>query len=488
MAKWIRRFSIPKKLPLVLATLVLAGVVLWSPVEPKDTVLPPPAAVEALLRGQERETEPGIPDIVDRVTPAVVSIYSTREVARSPVDPFFFPPGYERLPRPREQGMGSGVLIAADGVVLTNNHVIDKASDLRVVLPDRREFKAKVVGRDPKTDIGLLRIEAKDLPFLTFGDSSKVRVGETVLAIGNPMGVGLTVSKGIVSAKGRANVGVADYEDFLQTDAAINPGNSGGALVNLRGELVGIPTAIATRTGGFQGIGFAIPSNMAREVMDILLKDGKVNRGQMGVLVQDLTPQLARGIEGAPEGGVLVSEVASGSPAEKAGLKPGDVILKVDGQAVASSSQLRNRVALKGAGSEVKLEVWRDQKTREYAVRLRKMEDKVAGSGDSEDPVADQEGGADSGLAGVTVTPATPALLRRSGLPDDVKGLVITEIDSERVSPWLGLREGDVIVEVNRKPVESAAEMRKAVKEGKRSALLTVRRRGGTLYVAVPRE
>jgi serine protease Do len=435
---------------------------------------------------QDRNGDVAIPDVVERVVPAVVSIYSSREARLEEPFLFPFPPGTP--PRGREQGMGSGVIVAPDGLILTNNHVVDRASDVRVVLSDRREFKATVVGTDPKSDLALLRVDARELPPLPFGDSSKVRVGETVLAVGNPLGVGQTVSKGIVSAKGRANVGIVDYEDFLQTDAAINPGNSGGALVNLKGELIGINTAIATRTGGFQGIGFAIPSNMAREVMTLLLKDGKVSRGQMGVLVQDMTPALARAMEGAPEQGVLVSEVQEGSPAEKAGLRRGDVLVRVDGESVTTASQLRNKVALRGAGAEVKLQAWRDGKTREFTVRLRKSDEPSAEArrAPRSDPEADE--GSDSGLPGVSVTPATPRVLRRLGLPESAEGVVVSGLDPARVSPWVGLREGDLIVEANRSPVRSPEELRKAVRASKSPVLLTLRRAGGTVFVAVPKE
>jgi serine protease Do len=432
--------------------------------------------------------EPAIPDVVDRVAPAVVSIYTSRDATVPRDGRFPFPmPGGEDMPRWREQGMGSGVIVGADGYVLTNNHVVERSKEVRVVLADRREFKAKILGTDKKTDIALLRIDAKDLPFLPFGDSSKVRVGETVLAIGNPLGVGQTVSRGIVSATGRANVGIVDYEDFLQTDAAINPGNSGGALVNLKGELVGIPTAIASRTGGFQGIGFAVPSNMARAVMDILKRDGKVSRGQMGVVIQEMTPQLAEAMEGAPNRGALVTEVQEGSPAEKAGLKRGDIIQKIDGAAVGSVSQLRNQVALKGGGATATLEVWRKGKTHELSVPLRKEVEKappVADAGRFEEEAEAEN----SGLAGITVTPSKPANLRRFGLPSDLKGVLVTSIDESRVTPWSGLRVGDLIIEVNRTPVETPGDMKEEVQKSKDTVLLTVRRQGGTLMLALPKE
>jgi serine protease Do len=425
-----------------------------------------------------------IPDVVDRVAPAVVSIYSSRPIAV--VSPYDFPFGTSRA---EQQSLGSGAIVAADGIILTNNHVVDHAKDVRVVLTDRREFVAKVVGTDRRTDLAVLRIDATNLPVLPFGDSSKIRVGETVIAVGNPLGVGQTVSRGIISAKGRANVGITDYEDFIQTDAAINPGNSGGALVSLRGELIGINTAIASRTGGFQGIGFAIPSNMARQVMELLLKDGKVSRGQMGVVIQDLTPALAATMDGSPKDGVLVGDVAEKSPAEKAGLKRGDVVTKLDGDPVRSSSELRNRVALRGAGKEVHLSVWRGGETKEMTFKLRAEpeEKRVAETTTDEDePEAKAERGQASGLLGVRVTPATPTLLRRAGLNSGLRGVFVTSTEPQ--ATHAGLREGDLIVEVNHKPVESVADCRRGVEEGQKNALVAVRRGAGTLFIAIPKD
>jgi serine protease Do len=429
---------------------------------------------------QEKAAEASVPDVVEKVVPAVVSVFSRREPDRADPDPFF-----GAQPRRWTEGMGSGVIVRPDGLILTNHHVVDRAVDLRVVLSDRREFKARVAGRDPQTDIALLRIEARDLPHLPFGDSGKIRVGESVLAVGNPLGVGQTVSQGIVSAKGRANMGLVDYEDFLQTDAAINPGNSGGALVDLRGNLVGINTAIASRTGGFQGIGFAIPSDLAREIMEQLLRHGRVDRGQLGVQVQDLTPALAEALGGVPEGGgALIAEVVEGSPAAQAGLKRGDVVRKVDGEAVTGAGPLRNRVALRGAGTRVKLEIWREGKTMEVDVRLRAATSAREPEAAEE---SDDEARAEAGLPGVFVAPATPRLLARLGLPAGGKGLVVTRLDPARVSPRIGLREGDLIVEANRTPVATPEELRRAVAGGRTPALLTVRRGGGTVFLAVPR-
>jgi serine protease Do len=458
------------------ALIAVAALAFASPGAPLSAVVP-----------QDHAAEPSIPDVVERVVPAVVSIYSTR-ISPEHASEMELPFGRGLRPQqPMEQGLGSGVIVAADGVILTNNHVVQSADDIRVVLPDRREFKAKVVGTDPRADLAVLRIPAKDLPTLPFGDSSRMRVGETVLAVGNPLGVGQTVSRGIISGKGRANVGVAEFEDFLQTDAAINPGNSGGALVNLKGELIGINTAIASRTGGFQGIGFAIPSSMAHEIMALLLKNGKVSRGQLGIMIQELTPMIAKSLEKAPAHGVLVSDVVPKSPAEKAGLQRGDIIVKVEGEAVETPGALRNRVALRGSGTEVKLELWRAGRIRTFTVTLRgdSRDESTARSG-SEDANAEDARGSATGLPGVRVTPAHPGSLNHHGLPEDLKGLLVTAVDAS--ATMHGLREGDLILEVNRKPVTTVQEMKAAAGDSRDAALLTVRRKEGTIFVAVPKE
>jgi serine protease Do len=331
-------------------------------------------------------------DVAERVVSSVVNISSekvVRETGSAPSfgpllnDPFFrhfFGPGLEapqRQPREqREHSLGSGVVVTADGVILTNNHVIEHADKIRVALSDGREFDAKVVGTDPESDLGVLRLEQDDgkkvenLKPLAMGNSSQLRLGDVVLAVGDPFGVGQTVTMGIVSAKGRANVGIEQYEDFIQTDAAINPGNSGGALVNMRGELVGINTAIISRSGGYQGVGFAIPSNMAEPIMKSLLEDGTVKRGWLGVGIQDLTPELADALGIPKTKGVLVSQIESGSPAAKAGLQAKDVILKLNGQVMDSSAHLRNAVAAAGANAKVELQVLRDKEQKTITVVL----------------------------------------------------------------------------------------------------------------------
>lgn len=440
-------------------------------------------AREAPVRAQA-----SVPDVVERVAPAVVGVLSSRAVVPPEVPPPWGPFG--RPPRGFLRGVGSGVLVRADGVVLTNYHVVEGAEEIRVVLQDRREFPARVAGGDAKTDLAVLRIEARQLPVLPFGDSGRLRVGETVLAVGNALGIGQTVSQGIVSAKGRANLGVAEYEDFLQTDAAINPGNSGGALVNMRGELVGVNTAIATRTGGFQGIGFAIPSAMARAVMEILLEKGRVDRGQLGVVVQEMTPLLAEAMGGAPDRGAVVTDVVPQGPADRAGLRRGDVLVGLDGEAVASAAELRNRVALRGADAEVSLDVWREGRRFRVRARLKPAEETPL-----EEPLPSlpreegaREGRRDSGLPGISVAPAPKELLEEYGVAGEREvALVVTSVELPQASAFTGLRRGDLILEVGRAPVRTPEEMRRAVRAGKGPVLLTVRRPGGTFFVAVPR-
>jgi serine protease Do len=447
------------------------------------------AAVLALgARAGPMEPQESAPEVVERAAPAVVGVLSSRTLVPPEV------PGpwglFGRPPRGLLRGVGSGVVVRSEGVILTNHHGVEGAEEIRVVLPDRREFPARLLGADAKTDLAVLRIEARNLPVLPFGDSGRLRVGESVLAIGNALGIGQTVSRGIVSAKGRANLGLAEYEDFLQTDAAINPGNSGGALVNLRGELVGINTAIATRTGGFQGIGFAIPSAMARPVMEILLEQGRVDRGQLGVVVQDMTPLLAEAMGGAPDRGAVLTDVVPQGPAEEAGLRRGDMLVGLDGEAVSSAAELRNRVALRGADAEVALDVWREGKRFEVRVRLKPAEETPLE--EPLPPLPRDEGAReerrDSGLPGISVAPAPKDLLEEYGVADEREAaLVVISVDPRRASAFTGLRRGDLILAVGRAAVSTPEEMRRAVRASKGPVLLTVRRPGGTFFVAVPR-
>ena len=423
-----------------------------------------------------------IADVAAKVTPSVVSVFSERTSAHprrsgfgDPMFDYFFGPR-RNMP---EKNLGSGVIVGADGVILTNNHVIAQADKIRVALQDGREFDAKVVGTDPESDVAVLRISAKNLSAIEIADSSRIRIGDLVLAIGNPFGIGQTVTMGIISAVGRANMGITDYEDFIQTDAAINPGNSGGALVDMDGKLVGINTAIASRSGGYQGIGFAIPSNMALQVKNAILADGKVKRGWLGVAIQDVTPDLARSMNLDARRGVLVSDVTKGSPAAKAGLQRGDVILSIDGKQLGSSAQLRNAIALGGSGKKLRLEALRDGKPRTFDVTLVETPRDVA-----------RGGGAtlDKGLlGGVTVQALDRDQRRKLHAPDDLTGVVVTGVDPSSDAAALGLREGDIIVELNKKPMKGVDAFKEAAKSTERGVLLLVYRDGATLFLSLQR-
>ncbi len=439
---------------------------------------------------------PSIADIAEKTVGSVVNISTEKVVKRTqgPTpfnDPFFrqfFGDRFRQMPQERrERSLGSGVIVSDDGIILTNNHVVEGASEIAVTLSDGRELEAEIVGTDPESDVGVLRLkEAPDgLQALRFGDAESLRLGDIVLAVGNPFGVGQTVTMGIVSATGRANVGIVDYEDFIQTDAAINPGNSGGALVNTRGELVGINTAILSRSGGYQGIGFAIPSNMARTIMQSLIDTGTVSRGFLGISIQDVNRELAQAL-GLDEGtrGVLVGGVSDGSPAEKGGVERGDVILSVNGETVRSSGELRNLVALAGANSEVKLVVLRDDKKRTLEVTLG------ARPGD-DTPSAANPGGASAenseAAAGLRVTRLNDDLRKRFGLPSDAVGVAVVDVERGSRAARAGLRPGDLIREVNRSSVETPDELRKALASQGSSPIPVLVQRGElTQFLALP--
>ena len=329
-----------------------------------------PRTVAPNVSRQIMETGRAFSEIVTAVSPSVVNI-STTKVVRRDAGPFFEDPFFDFLspfhdfgtPKKwKERSLGSGVIVSPDGYIITNNHVVEKSDEIKVTLLDRRSFKGRIVGADPKTDVAIIRIDANNLPTLSWGDSDKLQVGELVLAIRQPLGLSNTVTMGIISAVGRANVGIADYEDFIQTDAAINPGNSGGPLVNIKGELIGMNTAIFSRTGGYQGIGFAVPSNMVRLVMDQLVQKGKATRGWIGVTIQELTPELAQEFGLKRSKGALVSDVAKDSPAARAGIIRGDVILEFNGKEVKDVSSLRNMVAQSKTGNEITMRILRSGK------------------------------------------------------------------------------------------------------------------------------
>jgi serine protease Do len=439
--------------------------------------------------------------MIKKVSPAVVNVFTTTAARqntsqnRSPLDdPFFrrffgdeFPGGGEqrRFRTPRQNGLGSGVIVSEDGYILTNNHVVENADEIKVSLNDEREFTAKVIGRDDKSDVAVLKIDAKDLPYLHIANSDTLEVGDVVLAIGNPFGVGQTVTMGIVSATGRGNIGL-DYEDFIQTDAAINPGNSGGPLIDAEGRLVGINTAIISRSGGNQGIGFAIPVNLARSVMESLVKDGRVVRGFMGVNIQDVTPTLAKEFDLKDNDGALVADITAGSPAEKAGLKAGDIITKFNGKPVRDSRHLKLQVAQTSPNAKVPVEVLRDGSTKALTVQLKEfprneLASRSRRSGD--------EGGseAEETLKGVAVGNIDTRAREQLNMPANLKGAIVTGIDESSAAFEAGLRQGDVILEINRKPVASAddAVELSAKNDKKGSVLLRVWSRGGTRYVVV---
>jgi Do/DeqQ family serine protease len=428
-------------------------------------------------------------DIVSKVAPAVVTIRSER-VVRAPrafpftSDPFFrdFFGGAEPQPR-LQRGLGSGVVVTADGYVLTNHHVIDGADEIRVELSGRRTVRAKVVGSDPPTDLAVLQIGERNLPLLHLGDSDQVRVGDVCLAIGNPLGVGQTVTAGIISAKERSTgLGDGSYESFLQTDAPINRGNSGGALVNTAGELIGINSQIVSTTGGSIGIGFAIPSNMARQVSEQLIKAGNVRRGKLGVTIQPVSGEIASSLGLKDARGVIVTSVEPGGPADKAGLRQGDIITQLNRENVDDSNELRNRVAALQPGTEVTLTVFRDGSERQIQAKLVEL---TSGQARERTP-SPESGGTEQGRYGITVTPLTPELSARLRLRRDSKGLVVTEIDPIGPAAEAGVQPGDLIQQVNQQPVGTVSELRGALEQsGERPALLLIQRQGGYFYATV---
>ncbi len=439
--------------------------------------------------------------VIKKVTPSVVKVYvTTKSKTMTPQqNPFgnndffrrFFGdqfggqdeqgPGMgHNFKTPPQHGLGSGVIIDKDGYILTNNHVVDDADNIRVALNDGRELTAKVVGRDPKTDIAVLKIEAKDLPYVTIADSDKIQVGDLCLAIGNPFGVGQTVTMGIVSATGRGGLGT-DYEDYIQTDAAINPGNSGGALVDAEGRLIGINTAILSRSGGYQGIGFAVPINMARSVMTSLLTNGRVVRGYMGVLIQDVTPALAKQFQIPDEKGALVGDVTPRSPADKAGFKSGDVILDFNNKPVTDSRHLKLQVAETAPGTSVPVKVLRDGKDMNLNVTLKELPNEQVAKADNE------KSGSGDALDGVTVGDVDQGARHQFELPGSAKGALVTNVEQGSAAYEAGLRPGDLIQEINRKPVQNADEAVKLSEnvKDKSDILLKVWSKGGSRYLVV---
>jgi Do/DeqQ family serine protease len=454
----------------------------------------------------------GFSAIAKAVTPAVVTINISSRRSQQQQIPFMFDPfrdffdrqgpddeGSPRRGAPRQRqgqgrlvpsGVGSGVIVSPDGYILTNNHVVDEADKVEVELNDNRKFTAKVVGVDPPSDVAVIKISATGLPTVSFGDSDRVEVGDLVLAVGNPLGVGQTVTMGIISAKGRQSPGRDDraFEDFLQTDAAINQGNSGGALVNLRGELIGIPSQILSRTGGNIGIGFAIPTKMARNVMDQLVRSGKVRRGKLGIRIRDLDPDIAKQFGYAGSNGAFVDDVDKGDPADQAGVKPGDIITEFQGQRVTDSTQLRNSASQTTPGTTVRFKVWRAGSERELNAKLTERDDVENDA--SKRPKSEPAVSSLGVLSGVSVDNITPEWTQKLKLEPSTRGVVVVEVDPDSSAASAGLRPGHVIESVAKQPITNVNEFKAAMqKADKKEVLLRVRSLNGrSSFVVVKSE
>jgi serine protease Do len=438
-----------------------------------------PVAVGSDLQGQVKST-------AAKVIPAVVSIASTVMVRDQAFSDEGLPFGmFKEPPARRQYGQGSGVIVSPDGYIITNNHVVAEAVDVEVILADRRQYKGRVVATDPKTDVAVVKINATNLPTVSWGDSSNLAVGDFVLAIGNPLGLSRTVTFGIVSAVGRADVGVADFEDFIQTDAPINPGNSGGALVNIKGELVGINTAIASPTGGSVGVGFAIPSNMARAAMQSLLKTGRVIRGFLGASTQDVTPLLAKIFRLPDVKGAIVTDLQVKGSAEKAGLRRGDVVVRFDARDVMDSGHLRNLVAASAIGSRHRLDVVRDGKPIQVELVVQEAPRERAKKGQADTGAAATA----HPLSGVVFDEVTPPLARQMDLSVN-SGVVVTDIEEGSLAESSGLQPGDVVLELNRQPVKDFGSFQRIADPLKPNdlALLLVLRQGNALYIPIQAE
>jgi serine protease Do len=472
---------------LVLA-LALGGAAVAGVSQVEHQAKNPPATFK-LADANEGPARVTFAPIVKKTLPAVVNISSSKMVhsrGQMPMDDlfrqFFGDQGRQfNVPKERrEQSLGSGVIVSPEGYILTNNHVVDGATDVRVTLGDKRELKARVVGADAKTDVAVLKIEASNLPVMVIGDSSKVQVGDTALAMGNPFGVGQTVTEGIISAMGRGGLGIEDYEDFIQTDAPINPGNSGGALINDRGELIGINTAIVTGggEGTSHGVGFAVPVNLARSVMEQILKNGKVTRAYLGVMAQDVSPALAKSFGAKGMSGALVGDVSPNSPAQRAGVEQGDIILEVNGRSVPDGNSLRNTISMMTPDSTVKLRLLRNGSERDLTVKLAEFPTEGEHA-KLENPGANDE------AVGIAVENLDSQTRREVGVPAGTTGVVVTEVSPSSQAAAAGLRPGDVIQQVNRKPVANASEFKQAMNKAGDQPVLLVNRHGRTMFLAV---
>lgn len=448
-----------------------------------------------------RETGKAFRSVAKKVSPSVVFIKVEKEVTQQGVagNPFEGSPfgdeflrrffgqvpqqrqsPHQQAPKRRSRGQGSGFIISSDGYIMTNNHVVGDADKVSVQLLDGREFDAKIIGTDPPSDVAVIKIDAKEeLPFLSLGNSDQLEVGDWVLAFGNPFGLSHTLTAGIVSAKGRSGIGLNDFENFIQTDAAINPGNSGGPLVNLDGEVVGMNSAIFTQSGGYMGIGFAIPINMAKNIHQQLVQHGSVTRGRLGVLIQDLTKELAESFEIDQRDGILIAQVMEDSAAEKAGLQQGDVILKLNGNKVDKVATFRNQIAMTRPGTEVEFLVLRDGKKKKINATIGVMEADDQGHPVSSDSLPE---------LGMKLQKLTPELAEQFGY-GDASGVLVTTVDAGSIAERAGIQRGNLIEEVNRNEVETPGQVKAAIKNSKKTTvLLLVRQGNASRYLALKLE
>ncbi len=469
------------------ATLLLVGFILGLSASGGDesalSVTSAYAAPASELRSYADVADAAMGGVVNISTDKVVEMPNWHPMLEDPALRRFFGEPEEGNNERIERSLGSGVIISDDGYILTSNHVITQASKIRVLINGNEEFEAEIIGQDELTDVALIKIETDEaLPYVEIGDSRDLRIGDQVMAIGNPFGVGQTATIGIVSALGRT-IGLMQYEDFIQTDAAINPGNSGGALINMQGELVGINTAILSRSGGSQGIGFAIPSHMAERIMGMLIADGRVKRAWLGVVTAEVDQTMADALGMERPRGVLMAEITPDTPAEKSGLREGDVILSVDGKDVNAISQLRNTISLAGVGTAVDLRILREGKERGLDVTLGEMPENLTTARNSEESEDSAEG-----LEGVVVRELSARVRQQLDVDDGLEGVVVTNVERTSNAWNRGLRQGDVVLEVARERVRSLDDYRRLIEKDKdRPALLKIQRGDQTPLIAIPR-